>query len=195
MTSQPPLHRIKSFLLPSRESFLLWLSSSVVFSKKNQRYCCDVGEVSWSDTKSLSEIWNRYTQGLIQSLSLVLVCKHLKMEQTLILSGKSPCKKETGLWTQMAFTIYRRKKKVLCSENIKPCLHCLRRGSTEPLMPRSWNSYYPRFRSHSGRARLGLGWDRCILQFCFPWKKYRQAQQMGSVCFQTSVLIWPNAQM
>lgn len=33
--SLPPLHRTKSFQLPSGESFLLWLSSSVVFSKQN----------------------------------------------------------------------------------------------------------------------------------------------------------------
>lgn len=55
-----------------------------------------------------------------ESLSLVLVCDHVKMGWTLILLGKSPCKWEMGSWTQIAFTIYRREKKtLLCSENIK----------------------------------------------------------------------------
>lgn len=33
------------------------------------------------------------------------------MEWTLILLGKSPDKREGDLWTQKAFTIYRREKK------------------------------------------------------------------------------------
>lgn len=106
--SPPPLHRTKSFQLLSGESFLLWSSCSVAFSKQNpwNTLWCWRGFVEQYKilVRNMEQMWRPETE----SLSLVLLCKHLKMGWTLVLSWKAPFKEYMDLWTQMAFTIYRR---------------------------------------------------------------------------------------
>lgn len=135
--SPPPLHRTKRFQLLSAESFLLWSSCSVAFSKQNpwNMLWCWRGFVKKYKllVRNMEQI---YPGPETVSLSLVLLCKYLKMGWTLVLSGKFPFEREMDLWTQMAFTIYRRGKKVYLVKKT-----CINWGFTESLMLRGWNTH------------------------------------------------------
>lgn len=120
-----------------------------------------------------------------ESLPLVLVCKHSKTGWTLILSGKSPCKREMDLWTQMAFTIYRREKKKYSVK--KTISHVFIAVVGDPLSLCCWGAEIPTS-STSGPTHGEPIWNWGAVgassSFVFPGRIPEKLNKWGQFAFK-----------